>query len=129
MTNFKETKVAIEKMFYDNWYDTPIHYAGVEFDATDIDKWVNPVYEPDSILNTSMSGTSIVSTGAMYIVCWASNQFDAFELADTVTTMIGSNMPDDISTIRSSMIDQGFDPSGKAFVVIRYNIKSYIAVC
>ncbi len=129
MSNFKETKMAIDEVFSANWSTTPIQYAGMDFDSTGIEKWINVVYEPQTNSVTGVSGSSSVSIGSIYIVCWTGYQFDTLELADSVVALIDTYLPQTISNISHSTIDQGFNQNGKAYVVLNFQIKSFITVC
>lgn len=130
VSNFKETKEAIDTVFTENWTDTPIQFAGMDFTGTSHEKWINVVYEPSTneLTGFTTDGATI-SRGSVYVVCWAEYQFDALDLADNVVGVFNTELPSTISNIDHNIIDQGFDPSGKTFVVVRFSIKSYIAVC
>lgn len=127
-SNFSETKEAIESMFIDSWTTTSVHYTGMNFNSENLDEWVNVVYEPRgaNTLGLSSGSTSTSTYGAIYVVCWAEDNFSAFGLSDTVVSFVGVNMPSEISNLDYSVIDQGFDPNNKAFIVLEFPIKSYL---
>ncbi len=128
-SNFNETKIALEKMFYENWLDTPIQYANVKFDSDGVEKWLNVVYEPSRVAITSLNDTSGISYGMLYVVCWADNQFDVSVLVDDVETTVSTYLPNDLYKTSYEIIDQGNAPNAKAFMVVSFNIKSYVGVC
>jgi hypothetical protein len=129
-SNFKETKIALETMFQENWLDTSIHYANAKFNSDDIDKWINVVYEPSRTEITSVNSLgSSISYGNLYVVCWAETQFDVSDLVDMVEALVSDYLPSDLFKTSYEIIDQGNAPNSKAFMVASFRIKSYISVC
>ncbi len=128
-SNFKDTKIAIDTLFKDNWTDTPIHYSGVSFDSTNIPQWINVIYDPLSGGNTGVGGSSTISKGLVHVVCWAEFEFEANEVADDVVAMFFSNLPSTISSIDYEISDQGYNDNSKAYMMLTFPIKSFITVC
>lgn len=129
MTNFKNTKISIETMFQNNWSDTPIQYRGMPFDSSNVDAWISPIYEPTTSYSTSISDTTSISTGNLYIICWAETQFDVLSLADIAVEMVMDKRPKDMIIKKSSIIEQGIDDNGKVFLTIEIPIKFYVEIC
>ena len=129
LSNFKETKQALETIFLDNWNDTPIHYGDSEFNSEEISKWINVVYQPMSGYVMGISGSSVNSRGSLHVVCWAKNDFDASVLADSVVTIFLDNIPSGIQTTGYEINDQGHSANDQAFLMLTFPVKSFIGSC
>ncbi|RLA73554.1 MAG: hypothetical protein DRG30_06150 [Epsilonproteobacteria bacterium] len=129
MTNFKDVKFYFESMFATKWAITPIHYAGQEFDAIGIDKWINISYNPQRSESCSVSGNSFYIYGTLYIPCWADNDVDVMELTDAVIKFIGDNIETPYKITNTSIIDHGWNDASKSYTIISIGIKNLIENC
>jgi len=128
--NLRETKLYFENVFYTNWNDTPVHYAGQEFDGSGYDAWVNPVYKPLRSTANGISNTTNISMGVLYIPCWHTTDAGAMELADTMVEFIDANIDKKLFRHRGyDVIDHGWDESNKVFVVLSFTFEQFDGTC
>ena len=126
---YKKAKFDFEKMFQDNWFDTPVHYAGQEFKADGIPRWVNPFYAPSSTYNRSITKDNFIRYGMLNVVCWAENDVEVFGLADDVTAMIQREISKDYSIRSFEMADHGWNESNSAFALLLFQVEYYESPC
>ncbi len=128
--NLKETKYYFEDMFSSYWTETPIHFAGMEFDGSQHDRWVNPVYKPLRSRSNGISTSTDINMGQFYVVCWGESDIDAMELSDTTIEFMADKL--DTTKFRSrgyEIIDHGWDNSNKVFVMLSFAIEQFEGVC
>ena len=126
----KETKFYFENLFSTLWTDTPIHYAGVNFDGAQQSKWINPVYKPMRSRNNGFSSNTFVALSQLYIVCWADHDIDAMELSDNVITFVNESV--DKTQFKSrgyEIVDHGWDDSNKVFVMLSFSYEQLVGTC
>ena len=125
----KETKFYFENLFATLWTNTPIHYAGQEFDATGIQRWINPTVTP--VRNTFNGlGQRKLFEFNLYIPCWAENDVESMQLADEIALFVKDNV--DGSLYHSNgydVIDHGWQDSNQVFTVLSFRFKSFDGQC
>lgn len=120
---FKETKLYIDTLFKDEWCETPIHYAGEEFDSANIDKWVNPFYQPTYGSHVDMCSTTLI-VGNLFVGCWATTDVDALELADDIIAFINTNIDSALYRVRRfEVADHNWNESNQVYVLITFSIE------
>ena len=120
----KETKIYFETMFATGWTTTPIHFMGQEVDMHGVDQWINVSYKPRAKLSTGFTSSSM--SGAIYVVCWAKDDFDVMDLSDKVIAFYESTIdPKLVKSHGYNIIDHGYEESGKSFIVVSFNIETY----
>ena len=128
--NLKETKYYFEDIFSRLWSETPVHYAGMDFDATKQPKWINPVYKPLRSTNNGISIETRVDLGQLYVVCWADYDVDAMELSDNLIDFLDENVDKTLFRSRGyEVIDHGWDDSNKVFVLLSITYEHFVGSC
>ena len=128
--NLVETKKYFEDIFEDGWLETAVHYVGMEFDGSQHDRWVNPVYKPLRSTPNGISESTSISMGQLYIVCWADNDGDAMELADSVVAFISTDVDKTLFRHRGhDVIDHGWNESNKVFVMLSFTFEQFNGTC
>ena len=128
--NLKETKFYFENIFSTLWADTPVHYAGMDFDATKQQKWINPVYKPLRSVPNGVSVDTSIEIGQLYIVCWANSDVEAMDLADTIIDFVDDKVDKTLFRARGHyIIDHGWDDSDKVFIVISFTFEQFSGTC
>jgi len=126
VSSFKDTKFYFEDMFQTLWFETPIHYAGQEFDGSDIQHWVNPFYQPTYGSNTDLCSTTL-NSGNLHVACWGDSDIEAMDLADNIVSFIMENTDKTKYRIkRFEMSDHGWNDSNKVYVVITFTVEMLV---
>ena len=126
-SNLKGTKYYFEKLFQDEWTNTPIHFAGQEFDSTGRDTWVNPRFVPQGgSLNSFGMRTKLY--GAVDVVCWAKNDVEVFDLVDNVVEFMSAHGKD-YAIHKFEVNDHGWDDSNMVYVYLTFNLTYYEGEC
>ena len=117
-------------MFSSDWNETDIHFVGQDFDGSQHDTWINPVYKPLRSTPNGVSTSTSIDMGQLYIVCWAETDIDAMELTDTVIAFVGDNMDKTLFRARGhDIIDHGWDDSNKVFVMLSFTFEQFSGTC
>ena len=127
--SLKSGKYFFDNMFSTLWTQTPIHYAGCEFDAEGMAQWVNPVYTPSRQEKASLSNKVTRTYANIYIPCWADNDVDVMGLMDDVIDFIETNTVSPYKINSVQVIDHGFDDSNKVFGIIMVGIEHISGDC
>lgn len=128
--NLRETKFYFENIFSTLWLETPVHYAGQDFDGAKHDAWVNPVYTPSHSIPNGISTTSNVQVGRLYIVCWAEEDVSVMDLVDVAVDFINTKVDKQLFRHRGyDVIDRGWDDSDKVFVVLAFTFEQLTGIC
>ena len=128
--NLQETKKYFETIFAEDWSITDVHFVGQEFDGSEHDAWVNPVYKPLRSTTNGVSTSTSIDMGQLYIVCWANSDVEVMELTDTVVAFIADKV--DKSLFRSrghDIIDHGWDDSDKVFTMLSFTFEQFSGSC
>ena len=127
ISNFQKTKAYFETLFKDNWTSTPVHYAGQEFSADTLDRWVNVIYKPLGGENTAYTGASMLINGTLTVICWAENDVEAMKLGDEVVAFVSAQKE---FTMRMFEVnDHGWNESGSVYLYLTFDIKSHDMSC
>ncbi len=130
ISSFKSTKYYFENLFSTLWTDTPIHYAGQEFNGDGVEKWVNPFYTPRGGSNFGVSNEASVGMGVLYVACWTDNDTDCMELADDIVAFVNTNIDNTSYKIgRFEIDDHGWNESSKVFMIVNFAIETVDGVC
>ena len=127
-SNLKAAKFYFEKLFMDNWTDSPIHFVGQEFDSTGIPSWINPHFIPRSGTLAALSGKRTRLDAALDVVCWASNDVEALDLTDKVIDFVATQAKD-FSVTKFEINDNGWDNSNMVYVLLTFKLKYYAGDC
>ena len=124
----RENKLYFENEFFTKWALTPIHYAGQEFSADGIGKWINPVYHP---LSARINGLSKFGNfderGSLDVTCWARTDADAMELSDAIIKFVGDNVNGDKFRLSGYQVaDHAWDDTGLVYLYLSFDVVSYI---
>ena len=128
--NLRATKKYFEDIFHSDWTETAVHFVGQDFDGSQHDSWVNPVYKPLRNTPNGISAKSSIEMGQLYLVCWAKDDVSAMDLADLAVEFIGENV--DKSLFRSKgydVVDHGWDNSDKVFVMLSFTFEQFSGTC
>ena len=126
ISNLKETKYYFEKLFLDTWADTPIHFVGQEYDSTGVNKWINPRFVPSGGSLAALSGKRTKLEASLDVICWASNDVDAFDLADKVVEFMSAT---DFSISNFEINDYGWDDSNMVYIYLTFDLRYYAGEC
>ena len=129
MSTFKDGKFYFENMFSTLWVDTPVHYAGEEFDSASLDEWINPRYTPSSMANISLSKTADITYANLFIPCWAKNDVDVMGLTDNVIEFVKEHISQPYNIKGIDIIDHGWNETNKVFTVIMVRIEHRGGAC
>ena len=128
--NLQTTKKYFEDVFNSHWIQTDVHYGGQDFDAKEHVSWVNPIYKPLRSSSNGMSTSTSIDMAQLYVICWADDDTDAMELADSVVEFIDSNIDKQLFISRGhDVIDHGWDESNKVFVMLSFTFEQYSGTC
>ena len=124
----RESKEYFEYIFFNNWTQSPIHYAGEEFKNKGLKTWVNPMYHAGRGKLTL--GGSVKNTGVLNVICWADTDAEALEVADDVIAMILSKVDTNLFSISKYEIpDEGWDDSNRNYVFVSFDMTHYAGTC
>ena len=126
--SLRANKLYFENEFFTKWTDTPIHYAGQEFNSEGIDKWINPVYHPLSGKPQGMTkfGASMSQRASFDIVCWAKNDADAMELSDNIIAFVADNVNSSKFAVSGYQVgDHAWDNTGLVYLYLSFDIMVY----
>ena len=121
--SIKEAKIEIETTFQDGWTSTPIHYSGMEFDSTGRDRWINLIYQPISVSNRTLTAGRQAQNAVIYVLCWANNELNAYDLADNVADFVLGDPFANYAANRYVVEDQGYSQDGRSFVILSFDVK------
>ena len=123
----KETKLYFETLFSAGWSLTPIHYAGQEFDQEGTKRWVNPVYTPLRTDNSGISETGRRAYGLFNVICWAENDVEAMDLADSVVEFMDANVETNQYSLNGYTIeDHGWHKTNKVYIYLSFKTTFYL---
>ena len=118
--SYRAIKCQFENRFKNDWADTPIHWAGQEFDVKGIDERINPYFVPTSTRKTGIADGSTLQRGLFNVVCWAKNDADVFTLADKVNIFMKDCQ---YNITFSEMADHGWSDSNYVYALMLYEIE------
>ena len=123
-SSLRSTKLFFENIFFNDWAETPIHYAGQEFDSDGIPQWINLYYMPRSTGTPGFGSNK--SEGYLNVICWATNEADSMELADKVIEFATTKNEPNIYIIKNVTIDDhGWVDANSVFTFVSFYIESY----
>ena len=128
--NLRATKKYFEDIFHSYWTETEVHFVGQDFDGSQHDSWINPLYKPLRNTPNGVSTKTSIEMGQLYLVCWAEDDVSAMELADLAVEFISENV--DKSLFRSKgydVVDHGWDTSNKVFVMLSFTFEQFSGTC
>ncbi len=129
-TSFRETKLFFEKMFLDNWNETPIHFVGQEFKNDGIDRWINPFYTPVKGAFRGLSGTLSESKGRLEVICWAENDAEVMQLADELVELVFSHTSNKTYRIdRYEVTDHAWHTSNSVYMYLTFEVTMVEGYC
>ena len=124
-SSLRQTKLFFEKMFFEEWSSTPIHYAGQEFNSKGIGKWINPYYSPRYV-GTPGFGSNI-QNGYLNVICWATDDASSMELADEIIEFVTSKNENNLYIIKDVNIDDhGWVDANSVFTFVSFYVESHI---
>ena len=126
----QQGKFFFDDIFFTGWLSTPVHFSGEDFDGSNIPSWVNIVFTPYQTNNASIGpkGKKIYAT--FTVVGWAENDVDAMDLTDQIRDFMDEKLKSSIYTIKqTSIIDHGWDNSGKVYTITQFAIVYYSGSC
>lgn len=123
-SSLKSTKYYLESLFSQNWSETPIHFAGEEFDGKSIDKWINIFYSPLLSRSGGLSESSY-TIGNFYVICWANTDVDVMSMGDNAVSFMNTNIDKSYYKLKNFEIaDHGWNESNKVFLVLTFSIET-----
>ena len=125
----KQGKFYFDNMFSTLWTQTPVHYAGMDFDASGMPQWINPTYRPSRQEKASISNGVTRTYANVYIPCWADTDVDVMDLMDDVIKFVDSNTVSPFKITNTSIIDHGWDDSNKVFGIVMISIEHIDGTC
>lgn len=130
ISEFKATKFYYETMFASKWVNTPIHYMYQEFKQPKNLSWINVIYHPSRVSSGSLARESSMVESSLGVVCWAENDVEVLDLADSVVAFLEDNNEHDLFHLGDiQVIDQGLDQSNKAFIYMHFTISNRTGAC
>lgn len=124
----QEAKIYFDELFKNNWCETKIHYAGEEFDNTDLDQWINISLEPVRNNNMSVSG-GIEYNFTLYVVCWGETDTAVMGLGDKISTFVKTNVASTYTANGYEIVDREWQNSNHVFMVMAFRFKTYGGEC
>lgn len=124
-----DTKAKIEQYFIDNWSLTEIQFEGVEYDYSDVEKWISLIYIPVRNDIIGMNGESVGrvrNNAQLKVYCYAKSVPLAYKLADDVKSFFNGKQIDDIMVgvgqdKSVTNLDNGFFEVAVIFEINNYN--------
>ncbi len=127
-SNFRSNKLFFESLFFAEWQDTPIHFAGQEFAVDGIKEWVNPFFNPIGGRFTGVSGTLTENHASFSVVCWSDTDSNVMELADKVVTFV-SQKATAYKLKGYEVTDHAWHDSNSVYIFLTFDVKMYKGSC
>jgi hypothetical protein len=128
VSTLRATKLYFEKLFADNWTQTPIHFAGQEFRPSSEGEWVNVVYTPLSGRPLSLSKEPAISTGILTVICWAESDANAMALADDIIAFVSLNAGA-YKMNNYEVTDHVWHDANQVYLYLTFTVESYDGQC
>ncbi len=130
MSSFKQGKYFFEDLFLVNWTQTPIHFAGQDFDGNGIPEWINVVFTPYQSANNGIGSQVKKLYATVTVTGWAENDVNVMQLGDQISAFVDEGVLNSEYTIKqTNLLDHGWDESGKAYLITQFTVEFYAGVC
>ncbi len=117
-----ELKTSIEQYIKDNWVESPVFWFGTDFDAKNIDAYIQVKVLPNNREILDLNSCNEKPSVFLEVYAYANTYTETFAMLDRVFTMMQSSSFDADLT---SEYDNGYQDNNMWFNIWRTNIYSY----